>query len=250
MHTTIQIRPSTFAITYQRFQHCVESHKDSPGPFQDFQSGLAYDWEHYKEWLYLEARRLLEVHTWKKKWVGSGKILERVVAAIIIHQDKHHRNNIVEWQGRFGPESKSHSKLLEAQNAKKLLPPIEKTLWEMYAEPSDPQACFEAMMELFGKNYDLISYLFFIRDWNEFMPVKPTFFPKVFAMLGVPLEMRARCTWENYSEALARLREVQRHLAGYDIPGGVRLIDAHSFCWMLGSLAEVPTKTKRVFKIV
>ena len=239
MTDQIHINPSTFAAAFRRFERAIKLHEDSPGPFESFQTGLAHDWEHYKEWLYFEAQRSLEVGTWKKMWIGTGEILKRVIASIEIHRNKYYRNNIVEWPGRFGPKSKSHQKLLEASASKNLRQPAEMALWEMYAESSsDPAVCFGRLVELFAAKYDLISYLFFIRDWTLFMPMKSTSFPKVFALLGVPHVMRSRCNWENYSGALARIREVQRHLTGYDIPGGVRLIDAHSFCWMLGSLPD------------
>lgn len=238
MIQSIRINPSIFAQAFRRFQTQVEQAEESPGAFHDFQSGLAYSMEHYKEWLYLEARRRLAVETWMEKQVGAGAILKRVIQAIEIHEDKDHRNNIVEWQGRKGPGSKSTLKLLKAQDDRRERLRVEKALWQMYAMQGDPKACFEQLVALLGARYDLISYLFFIRDWNHFMPVKSSFFPEVFDLLGVPHPMVKRCNWENYSGVMARLREVQRHLQGYNIPNGVRLIDAHSFCWMLNSLPE------------
>ena len=61
MNTAVRITPATFAGAFRLFQHQVETDEDSPGPFRDFQSGLACSMEHYKEWLYLEARRRLRV---------------------------------------------------------------------------------------------------------------------------------------------------------------------------------------------
>ncbi len=233
----VHINPSTFAAAFRRFERAIELHENSLGPFESFQTGLAAKWEHYKEWLYLEAQRLQEVGSWKRKRIGTGEILKRVIASVEIFHDQHHRNNIVDWQGRFGPKSKSHQRLLDALTDKSLRKPAEEALWKMYAEPSsDPAECFGQLVELFGARYDLISYLFFVRDWTLFMPLRSTSFPEVFALLGVPHVMQKRCNWENYSGALARFREVHRHLMGYAIPDGVRLIDAHSFCWMLGNL--------------
>src|SRR4051812_31963114 len=108
-----RISPSTFAAAYDRFTRAVETYPYSPGPFVDFQSGLAADWEHYKEWLYLEARRQLNTSSWKENWIGTGKILDRVISAIEIHQDTNYRNNIVEWGDRRGEKAKSHKKILD-----------------------------------------------------------------------------------------------------------------------------------------
>lgn len=234
MSNSVRISPTTFAAVFRRFQQAVERDKKSPGPFRDFQSGLAYAEEHYKEWLYHEAGRRLNLEAWRKSWIGTGKILPLVVQAIEILEDKNHRNNIVEWQGKKGPSSRSHLKLLAARDDPRQWPEAETALWDMFVAKDDPKRCFERLVELFGGRYDLISYLFFIRDWNEFMPVKSTFFPNVFELLGVPLETARQCNWLNYLGVLARFREVQRHLERYEIPNGVRLVDAHSFCWMLG----------------
>ena len=195
--------------------------------------------ENYKEWLYLEARRRLQVDAWATDWIGTGEILKCVINAIEINEDKEHRNNIVQWQARYGPEAISHRKLKEAKADRRQWVKTESALWDMYAAEEDAEKCFGDLVDLFGGRYDLISYLFFIRDWNLFMPVKSTFFPRVFELLGVPHPMRAQCNWENYSGVMSRLREVQRRLADYNIPNGVRLVDAHSFCWMLDSL-DVP----------
>lgn len=239
MSHTIRISPSTFAQVFRRFQRQIELDEDSPGQFHDFQSGLAFSMEHYKEWLYFEARRRLNVEAWTEDWIGTGNILKCVINAIEINEDKEHRNNIVQWQARYGPDAISHRKIKEAKEDRRQWVKTERVFWGMYATEENAKKCFDRLVDLFGGRYDLISYLFFIRDWNLFMPVKSTFFPRVFELLGVPHPMRAQCNWENYSGVLSRLREVQRHLAGYNIPNGIRLVDAHSFCWMLDSL-EVP----------
>lgn len=246
MNAVVHITPSTFAQAFQRFLRQVEYAEESPGPFHDFQSGLAHEMERYKEWLYFEARHRLNVQSWTKDWVGTGKILRCVIAGIEINEGRGRRNNIVEWQGKKGPESRSTLKLLAARDDRRQWLKAEHALWDMYADLADPEACFGRLVDLFGARYDLISYLFFMRDWNVFMPMKSSFFPEVFELLGVPHSMVKQCHWENYAGAMERLREVQRHLAAYNIPNGVRLVDAHTFCWMLVCLdvppdADVPT---------
>ena len=230
-----RISPATFAAAYDRFTRAVEAYPYSPGPFIDFQSGLAADGEHYKEWLYLEARRQLNTSSWKENWIGTGRILDRVISAIEIHQDTNYRNNIVEWGDRRGEKAKSHKKILDLARSAESKQEGELAFYQMYVANAASEGLFMQLVRLFGARYDLISYLFFLRDWTVFMPVRSTIFPKAFEELGVPHKMSHKCTWENYSEFLALLREVQKHLATYDIPGGVRLVDAHSFCWMLAS---------------
>ena len=240
MNKPIVISAPIFAKIFRRFEHQVEFAKNSQGSFKDFQSGLAYRMEHYKEWLYFEARRRLKAEEWKENWIGNGQILTCLLNAIEINEGKLYRNNIVEWQAKKGPSSRSHLKVIAAKDHPELCSTAENALWEMYVANGSPKQCFERLVALFGARYDLISYLFFIRDWNEFVPVKSSFFPKVFELLEVPLPMVKQCNWQNYSGVIARLRAVQFHLQQYGIPNGVRLIDAHSFCWMISCLNDPP----------
>ena len=250
MTPSVSITSSTFAAVFHRFLRQVELAEESPGPFHDFQSGLAHSMERYKEWLYFEARHRLNVEAWTKDWVGTGKILLCVIAAIEINEGKERRNNIVEWQGKRGPESKSTLKLLAARDDRRQWLKAERALWDMYADLADAEACFGRLVDLFGGHYNLISYLFFMRDWNVFMPMKSSFFPKAFELLGVPHPMVRQCHWENYAGAMARLRAVQQHLAGYNIPNGVRLVDAHTFCWMLVCLDVPPNEAVLPLRIL
>jgi len=231
----VNISRATFATAFQRLERAVDVYTGSKHPFNFQPGGLAYEWEHYKEWVYYEAQRRLDVASWKRSAVGSGQILERTIRAIEIHQDKNFRNNIVAWDGRRGEEAKSHRKMIVAKETPSIRSAAEAALFRMYAEDSDPEECFTELAELFGARYDLISYLFFVRNWQEFLPVKSSFFPRAFEELGVPHEMSMRCNWENYAGFLSRMRGVQELLASYELPGGVRFIDAHSFCWMLAS---------------
>ena len=69
------------------------------------------------------------------------------------------------------------------------------------------------------------------------MPIKSTTFEEAFHLLGIDYELSGRCSWENYEGYLRRLESVQDMLNRQDIvpeiKRQVRLIDAHSFCWML-----------------
>ncbi|MCF6312894.1 MAG: DUF3883 domain-containing protein [Verrucomicrobiales bacterium] len=58
-----------------------------------------------------------------------------------------------------------------------------------------------------------------------------------FEILGIPLITSRRCSWENYKAYLEAIRAVQRYLTATGLDG-VRLIDAHSFCWMLVKLDD------------
>ena len=232
---------STFARAFRRFCRAVAAAPDSPGPFISFQEGLPKDWESYKTGVYAIARERLGVKRWKQNSVGSGKIIEAVIRAIEIEDWDGNTNNLVEWRlkGRK-PGSESHRKLLDARKSKKAQQAADAALFRMYREEADPEACFAELTELFGARFDLISYLFFLRDWNTYMPVRPTRFSDAFALLEMPLALRGRCKWETYELFLKRLQAIKARLSEQDIPGGISLLDAHSFCWMLAGLPPAP----------
>jgi hypothetical protein len=169
-----RIPKTDFIAAYQKFLHAVATHPHSDGPFESFQSGLASSWEQYKEWLYYEARRRLDVQSWRRKWIGTGRILRHVIASIEIREDRNYRNNIVQWDGRRGEDSDSHRRLHLAKTQKAKRRNAGDAIHEMYREEKPPNDCFRELAELFGARYDLLSYLFFLRDWGQFMPVETT----------------------------------------------------------------------------
>ena len=245
------IRTTQFAHAFQRFLDAVRADPKSPGPFTDFQHGLPLAWEGYKEGVYHKARERLEIGQWRASSFGKGQILNRVIKAIEVKDFDGFRNNLLEWESKGRPpEAVTHAKLLAARNSEPTRLAADQALFRMFAEKASPAECFAALTDLFGARYDLIAYLFFLRDWYAYMPVRPTVFAEAFDILGVPLKMSGRCSWENYQEYLARLREVQRHLKNRDIPGEVRLLDAHSFCWMLARLPPAPAAEERQVVII
>jgi hypothetical protein len=97
---------------------------------------------------------------------------------------------------------------------------------------------FDRMGELTGAKYPLLAYLYFLQDMDRFMPVQPTTFDRAFRGLGIELVTLRNCSWENYQRFNAALGEVRTALASIDGLSNVRLIDAHSFCWLLERLDD------------
>jgi len=228
-----------FALAFESFCSRVES--ESGEPFKDFGSGLAEGWEGYKEWVYHSARAILAVHEWKPSQIGSGSILKKTIDAIEVHLNKTYRNNLVQWDGRYGDKSRTHSSLLTALDSPSDTKHAEQVLFDFYCDEVSDIHSFDLLKEIIGGRYDAIAYLFFLKDWTTYMPVRPTAFSAAFEQLGMPHAMVGKCSWENYTGYLDRLTIVQRELAAYGVTGN-RLIDAHSFCWML---ARLPAATKK-----
>lgn len=233
---TPSLSATKFAVAYESF--CERVKAASGEPFKDFGSGLPEQWEGYKEWVYHSARLILAWDDWKPAHIGRGSILKQTLRAIELHESKIYRNNLVQWDARFGDKSRTHARLRDAAKSQQSTKNAEQALFNLFRDVSDEQTAFEEIRDVVGSRYDVIGYLFFLKDWTRFMPVRPAAFSKAFDQLGMPHKMTGQCSWENYSGYLDRLAVVQHELSEYGVPG-VRLIDAHSFCWMLARLPKV-----------
>ncbi len=215
-------------------------------PFVSFGTGLPRKWERYKDVVYDEGRNQLGFESWNQDEVGRGDILRRVIKAIEIDvpdetSRKRVPNNLVDWDSRFGPEQRSHRSLHEALEGTTDRFAYESLIYDFYRDELPPEDAFGGLVEQAGKRYDFIAYLFFLKDWTRYLPISPANFDKAFAMLGVGLKTAWKCSWDNYQAYLGVLRQVRDALREEGLDD-VRLIDAHSFCYMLAKmeLAEPP----------
>jgi hypothetical protein len=231
------ITPSSFRAAFGRFQGLVTQKYGHP--FAGFDEGLAAVWESYKPRLRDKALGLLRTGEWSENQIGSGAILNRAIEAIEIQDGSSNlTNNLVFWQNRFGHANRDHHALLEAEANQKLRREIEALLFSLYRTGGDEGATFNRLSELTGSKYPLMAYLFFLKDMDRFMPVQPTGFDRAFRALNISFSTLRQCSWANYTdynETLDALRPLIRAVAGLK---SVRLVDAHSFCWILSSLLK------------
>ena len=234
----IQLSALRFQQQFARFDQQVR--QNSGQPFTSFQAGLPADWEDYKERLRAEALTLLQPHRWRPAHINKSAILEHLLAAIEINlPGRDLRNNLVRWENRWGHKNRSHRALLDARSDAASLKAIQQWAFDFFHDLTTPADAFERLRALIGNRYDLAAYLFFLKDSSRFMPIAPTTFDQAFELLGVGLATSGNCSWENYSrynDALLEVRKALREVAGV---ADARLIDAHSFCWMLVRL-ELP----------
>jgi hypothetical protein len=235
--SSISISPLTFNRQFERFKTKV-LHSSNGQPFVSFRDGLPAEMEDYKEDVRDEALRLLGFTRWKRSDVGTGRILNCVIQAIEIHDSSRNlRNNLVAWQAKgFSPKSRSHLVFLKAGKSSATRRELEVLLWDFYQNRIGDGEAFEQFGLLGVTRYDLIAYMFFLKDWNRFMPIAPMTFDDAFNLLGVDLVTAHQCSWENYLNYNNTLLEVQRLLREVAEVPDARLIDAHSFCWMLARM--------------
>lgn len=206
--------------------------------FVEEQSGLAFmsfasnpyteEQEGYKYKIHHAGREALAFQAWRQSDIGTGDIVDAVIAAIEIP-----KSNLVPWQDRFGKEARPHQPLYEAKNQQDQLARIEECLFKLYREEQDEES-FAGLVGIFGKTYPLLAYLFFLKDRSKYLPIAPTFFDRAFEHLGAEFKTAYRCSWENYSIYVALIGELKAMLAE-SLGGEVTLLDAHSFAWMLAA---------------
>jgi hypothetical protein len=249
--TEIPAQPWTSGLTalafhqqFLRFQQKVQS--NSGQPFVSFQAGLPGKWEDYKERLRAEALAILQPHRWRSKHLARPGILESLIAAVEISEPKRKlRNNLVRWENRWGHKNRSHRALLDARTDPQARTAIQRWAFDLFHENAPAPDAFERLRSLIGNRYDLLAYLFFLKDSTRFMPIAPSTFDEAFQLLGVNLITSGQCSWENYSRYNTVLSEIKTHLLGAGVHD-TRLIDAHSFCWMLVRLDAANNPEPRI----
>jgi hypothetical protein len=231
------VSPTIFRHAFNRFQSIHE--QESGKPLDNFseRDSLAYEWEDYKKGIPHRALAVLEPQKWTKAMIGSGAIVSKVIQAIELPG-----NNLLQWEGRNGPASRAHLRVIEAQDDPEARRELETLFFDLYHRGKADKTTFEAIVAQCGKRYELLGYLFFIAAPERFLPLRTRSFDKAFAELGVNLRTEGNCGWENYLAFLAAIRDVQRCLHAEGL-ADASLLDAHSFCWILArheAKEEVP----------
>jgi len=236
------VSPSILAFegALQRFRTLIATN-DGGHPFNSFTTGLVAVEEGYKLRLRDHAREILGVETWTEAQIGSGTILDRTIRAIEISEKSINiRNNLVMWENRYGHSNRDHSSLLEAQKTPKSLKKLEHLIFNIFRNIGDEASNFDVMSDLAGKKYNLLAYLFFLKDAERFMPIRTRSFDRAFTELGVPVRTVGNCSWENYVRYNGAIAAIREKLATALSPMPVRLIDAHTFCWILATMGSEP----------
>lgn len=226
-------------IFHQRFIQFQEVVKRRSGKeFVSFNEGMPADWESYKQEVYEEGRSRLNFRNWEREQVGTGQILKCVIHAIEINiKTAKLRNNLVRWENRWGETARAQHSLYQALEDSKRREALESVLFNFYRDVITPESAFDAFANLMGRRYNLIAYLFFLKDLDEYTPIAPQQLDKAFTLLDVPLKTKRRCSWKNYRSYNQVLKQVLKALEGEGLEN-VSLLDAHSFCWMISHLVS------------
>lgn len=177
--------------------------------------------EDYKYAAAINGRKVLDVEYWKKDWIGTGKIAAKASKAIGTAGNLVNRNQQIDFKNRLNPDHPKYK------------PDAERVLYDIYCGV-DAKSAFEQAVNTFGAKYDTIAYLFFMKSYDQYLPISPGNFDRVFLSVGIEFETSFRCEWSNYCKYIAIIREVQNLINEYlPLDSEARLIDAHSFLWFI-----------------
>jgi len=184
------------------------------------------DREDYKETVHKEAKKILQIEQWKQSDIGTGKILVKVIKAIELDI-----SNLVQWDAkRRGEKSTSHYKLLIAFREKNYKE-IESIFYNFYKKSNDEKS-FNQIISIVGRRFDLLAYLYFLKNKFKYLPIAPKIFEKGLSLMGIDQKLNQKCSWENYLEYLENIKIVKLYLES-KFDENLDLLKAHSFIFTL-----------------
>ena len=202
------------------FLEYVSKQPGQQGKRVSFSSGYLDYMEGYKPAVYVKASDILSFNKWNKK-TKAEDISKLAVNAMYISE-----NNLVDWR-----EKSLFKDKLKAD-------PIAggKILQRLFCTDDDAQSS-EELAAFFGRRYDLLAYLFFIKDPNQYYPCRPTVFKKAFDDLGADSTCFGLFTYDKYVQYNDTLRELANLYSTYG--DHISVLDAHSFAWIIGKYKDV-----------
>lgn len=218
-----QIDAQSFDEQFADFIDRAERYADGK-PFTGFDHPMVDPWESYKKEVHTDARAKLLSKTWRPEDIASGLVHQRVDDALmaeVVHREQLIKNNLVDWRAR--DDYKMHPR---AQA-------VDQVIYDLFKDKRKPGTCFDELLA-FDLPVDFISYLFFLKDRNQFLPMRPSAFDHAFKLLGVSeFQLSGNASWSTYLVFIDLIKQVQS-LLKTKLSTPVDLLDAHSFVWTIG----------------
>ena len=181
------------------------------------------DEENYKFEINKNAKEILDFPHWRPEIIGKEIIQKKIIAAIKVKVPDSSGtviNNLIWWskQDDFSKQPISYES--------------ERMFYNFFKGKISDKDSFEKFREI-RLSYQFIAYLYFIKDMNKYMPISQEKFDKVFKRLGIPdFKTRNNVSWENYMHYCDIIKQVYKFLKIKDKE--IKLLEAHSFLWILG----------------
>jgi hypothetical protein len=200
--------------------------------FSGFHSRTIAQLEGYKTEIRKIALRRLQAEEWRIDEIGTGRILSSLIDSIEIRESAELRNNLVAWEARPGQPSLTlqlRQDVGQGNNRQQ----FERAIFDLFRGRVDHKGSLVRIVELIGRRYSLVAYIFYLVDDSLFMPIAPRTFDRAFATLGFGVRMSGNCSWENYWAYNDAIRKVQKAFVDWKGIPDTRLIDAHSWIWLM-----------------
>ena len=197
--------------------------------FQDRNTFLGRE-ENYKTRIAIKAQEALQYERWTEKWIDNGKILNCSAKAMSCAENLVNKHQQIDFKNKLN-YSDPKNKLSLAR-----------AIYDIYKSKGEKEEAraFANAVTAFGGKYDTIAYLFFIKDSSRFLPISTGHLEKSLKSVGFEYKLSGNCSWENYNGFL-EIATAIRDLMAQTLPiDEIRLIDAHSFLWVIGE-NERPT---------
>ena len=211
--------------TIHRFVEFIKYQDKTDSDFIDFGSknGFLGREENYKTKIFNQANEVLNYGKWTTSMIGTGKILEEVRSAVQKSGNLIYINSKMDLLNKLNPKHKDYLK------------GAEKVLFDIYKSSGfqEEKIAFESAKALFGGAYDRLAFLFFLKSCTSFLPISPGHFDDAFYYLNIDYKLSSKCSWANYCGFIQIVTEIQSILAQELNTNEVRLIDAHSFLWIV-----------------
>ena len=199
-------------------QKIAKQNPDKKSMAISFHSGYAWEQEGYKYDVWRNAHAAISAIPWEEPGlVGSGKIKEGVLNALRANV------NLLDWSDIIYFD--------DIRNVKEL----ERALSGLYVPNTsvEDKTSFGALQAVIKDKYALLSYLFFVKDKEKYMVMRPKNFAWRLKSIGVKENCASLPSWDNYATYMDALKEVRTFLSGRHAGEEyVTLLDAHSFVWM------------------
>ncbi len=182
--------------------------------------------ENYKYNVHNLGREKLDSQSWKANDIGSGRIHENTTKALYVED-----NNLVNnYRLKQNFENINDTKT------------IEQILFDFYKSKILDSISFEKFID-FGISYNVVAYLFFLKEKNKYLPISQRAFDNVFELIGLSdFKTDGQNSFDNYSQFCDLIKQVQRFLKTKDKE--TTLIDAHSFLWIVGQMNTKSVKNE------
>lgn len=108
---------------------------------------------------------------------------------------------------------------------------LELALASLY-EGNDDKSAFDEIVNVVGRNFDVVGLIFFLKDCEKYLPIRSRIFDRLFSYVDVKAALAANCSWEKYQDFISVIKDIQEDLKK-KVNAEFSLLDAHSFVWIL-----------------